>query len=42
MIDPFKGNVDLERLEQVIRETPREKLGCIVMTVTNNTAGVAQ
>jgi len=39
VIDPFKGNVDLERLEQVIRETPQEKLGCIVMTVTNNTAG---
>lgn len=38
-LDPFKGNVDLERLEQVLKETPHEKLGCIVMTVTNNTAG---
>jgi len=38
-IDPFKGNADLELLEKVLRETPREKLGCIVMTVTNNTAG---
>lgn len=38
-LDPFKGNVDLERLEQVLNETPHEKLGCIVMTVTNNTAG---
>lgn len=37
--DPFKGNVDLERLEEVMRSTPREKLGCIVMTITNNTAG---
>jgi len=37
--DPFKGNVDLERLEEVLRETPREKIGCIVMTITNNTAG---
>jgi len=37
--EPFKGNVDLGRLEKVLKETPREKLGCIVMTVTNNTAG---
>jgi len=38
-MEPFKGNVDLERLEKVLKETPREKIGCIVMTVTNNTAG---
>jgi tryptophanase len=37
--DPFKGNVDLECLEKVLKETLREKIGCIVMTVTNNTAG---
>jgi len=39
VVDPFKGNADLERLDQVLKETPREKLGCIVMTVTNNTSG---
>jgi len=38
-VDPFKGNVDLELLEKVLKETPREKIGCIIMTVTNNTAG---
>ncbi|MCA1741108.1 MAG: tryptophanase, partial [Bacteroidales bacterium] len=38
-VDPFKGNVDHEKLEEVLKETPHEKLGCIVMTVTNNTAG---
>ncbi|MDZ7633320.1 MAG: tryptophanase [Bacteroidales bacterium] len=38
-LDPFKGNVDHEKLEQVLKETPHEKLGCIIMTVTNNTAG---
>jgi tryptophanase len=38
-VDPFKGNVDPEKLEKVLKETPHEKLGCIVMTVTNNTAG---
>lgn len=38
-VDPFKGNADLELLEKVLKETPREKTGCIIMTVTNNTAG---
>ena len=38
-VDPFKGNADLELLEKVLKETPREKIGCIIMTVTNNTAG---
>ncbi|MCI0522347.1 MAG: tryptophanase, partial [Bacteroidales bacterium] len=38
-IDPFKGNVDLDLLAKVLDETPRQKLGCIVMTVTNNTSG---
>jgi tryptophanase len=37
--DPFKGNVDPIKLEQVLKQTPREKLGCIIMTVTNNTSG---
>ena len=37
--DPFKGNVDLDLLGKVLEETPRQKLGCIVMTVTNNTSG---
>lgn len=38
-IDPFKGNVDLDRLGSVLRENPREKIGCIIVTLTNNTAG---
>jgi tryptophanase len=38
-VEPFKGNVDLGLLEKVLRETPREKISCILMTVTNNTAG---
>jgi len=38
-IDPFKGNIDLGKLEKVLKETHREKLSCILMTVTNNTAG---
>lgn len=38
-IHPFKGNIDLEKLEKVLNETPKKKLSCIVMTITNNTAG---
>jgi tryptophanase len=36
---PFKGNVDPARLESVLKENPREKISCIVITITNNTAG---
>ncbi|HSO78026.1 MAG TPA: tryptophanase [Bacteroidales bacterium] len=38
-LDPFKGNADLEKLENVLSATPHDRLGCIVMTITNNTAG---
>lgn len=36
---PFKGNVDLGKLEEVLKRTPREKISCIIMTITNNLAG---
>jgi len=36
---PFKGNVDLEKLENVLKANPAEKISCIIVTVTNNTAG---
>jgi tryptophanase len=36
---PFKGNVDLEKLENVLKNNPAEKISCIIITVTNNTAG---
>jgi tyrosine phenol-lyase len=36
---PFKGNVDLEKLEAVLRNNPCEKISCIIVTITNNTAG---
>jgi tryptophanase len=38
-LHPFKGNVDLEKLENVLKSTPAEKISCIIVTVTNNTAG---
>ena len=36
---PFKGNADPEKLEKVLKSTPPEKLSCIIITITNNTAG---
>ena len=36
---PFKGNVDLNKLENVLKKNPREKISCIIVTITNNTAG---
>jgi tryptophanase len=37
--DPFKGNVDLDKLENVLKNNPSEKIACIIVTITNNTAG---
>ncbi len=36
---PFKGNVDLEKLENTIKEYSAEKIPFIVLTVTCNTSG---
>ncbi|MGL5750953.1 MAG: tryptophanase [Paraclostridium sp.] len=36
---PFKGNMDVERMEKLINELGADKVGVIIMTVTNNTAG---
>jgi len=36
---PFKGNVDLEKLEQVIQNNPIEKIPMIIMTITCNSSG---
>lgn len=38
-IHPFKGNVDLVKLENVLKSTPPVKIPCILVTITNNTAG---
>jgi tryptophanase len=35
----FKGNMDVSKLEQAIREKGAENIGLVVMTVTNNSAG---
>ncbi|HYG59851.1 MAG TPA: tryptophanase, partial [Symbiobacteriaceae bacterium] len=36
---PFKGNMDTVRLEAFIHEHGAENIACIVMTITNNSAG---
>ena len=36
---PFKGNLDLDKLEQVLKSNPIEKIPMIIVTVTCNTPG---
>lgn len=36
---PFKGEIDTAKLEHVFRTTPKEKIPCCILTLTNNTAG---
>lgn len=36
---PFKGNIDLKKLEKVLQTHPREKIPAVIVTVTNNTSG---
>ena len=36
---PFKGNMDCQKLEELILEKGAENIGMVVMTITNNSAG---
>ncbi|MDR2945318.1 MAG: tryptophanase, partial [Candidatus Adiutrix sp.] len=36
---PFKGNMDVPRLEKLIQEHGKENVGLVVVTITNNSAG---
>jgi len=36
---PFKGNVDLNKLEQVFKSHPKEKIPFVILTITCNSAG---
>ena len=36
---PFKGNMDVKKLEETINELGAENVGLVVMTITNNSAG---
>jgi tryptophanase len=37
--EPFKGNIDLQRLEALLKSSARSKVSCVVMTITNNLGG---
>ncbi len=39
LIHPFKGNLDLNKLEDVLKKYPREKIPMIIVTITNNSSG---
>jgi tryptophanase len=39
---PFKGNVDLEKLEAVLKKYPKEKIPFIIVTVTCNSSEVSR
>lgn len=36
---PFKGNMDVDRMDAYIKEVGAENVGVIIMTITNNSAG---
>ncbi|NQU35802.1 MAG: tryptophanase [Bacteroidetes bacterium] len=36
---PFKGNIDLNKLEKVLMDNPKEKIPLIIVTVTCNSSG---
>jgi len=38
-LHPFKGNIDLERLDAVLAEHGRDKVPFVLVTVTNNSGG---
>ena len=39
VIHPFKGNVDLKKLETVFNNYPKEKIPFVILTITCNSAG---
>lgn len=36
---PFKGNIDIQRLIELIAQYGAERIACVIMTVTNNSSG---
>lgn len=39
LLHPFKGNMDIEKLENLVTKYSRENIGAIILTVTNNSSG---
>ena len=36
---PFKGNVNLEKLEKVLKDNPKDKIPFVILTITCNSSG---
>ncbi len=36
---PFKGNINVDKLEKVLKENPREKIPMVICTITCNSSG---
>ncbi|WP_372744520.1 tryptophanase [Lutibacter sp.] len=39
IVHPFKGNIDLNKLENVFKKYPKEKIPFVILTITCNSAG---
>ena len=39
MYHPFKGDMDVMKLEQLIKENGAENIGAVILTITNNSGG---
>lgn len=39
VIHPFKGNIDLNKLENVFKKYPKDKIPFVILTITCNSAG---
>jgi tryptophanase len=39
VVHPFKGNIDLKKLELVFKQHPKEKIPFVILTITCNSAG---
>ena len=39
VVHPFKGNIDLNKLEDVFKKYPKEKIPFVILTITCNSAG---
>ncbi len=38
-LHPFKGNIDIDKLQKVIDKNPIEKIPFVIITITNNSSG---
>jgi len=38
-LHPFKGNVNLEKLEKVLKDNPKDKIPFVILTITCNSSG---